>query len=86
MNTFTGVGQINMNTQFGEYICKIASLNDVVNIFEVGTWNGQGSTVCLMNGIINKTNSNLYSIEANPQMYNQAISFWKEKNTKINFF
>ena len=86
MNTFTGVGQINMNTQFGEYICKIASLNDVVNIFEVGTWNGQGSTVCLMNGIINKTNSNLYSIEANPQMYNQAISFWKEKKIQNKLF
>ena len=51
-----GTGQINMNSQFGKEIYSIASLPDVRNIIETGTWNGQGSTLCVMNAIINKNN------------------------------
>jgi hypothetical protein len=82
MNKFIGSGQINMNSEFGNYLYKIASLEDVNNIFEVGTWNGQGSTVCIMNGIIDKEKSCLYSIEADLNMYNQALNFWNGKDTK----
>lgn len=83
---FKGKGQINMNSQLGKEIYSIASLPHVKNIIEVGTWNGQGSTVCVMNAIINKTNSILYSIEANKEMYNKAVSFWNKYDTskKLN--
>lgn len=63
-------------------IYNIAILNEVKNIFEVGTWNGQGSTVCIMNAIINKENSRLYSLEANINMYNLSKEFWHRYNTK----
>jgi hypothetical protein len=51
----TGKGQINMDTEFGTTIYNIIKNNDDINnIFEVGTWNGQGTTVCIMNGLIDK--------------------------------
>jgi len=86
MYKFTGSGQINMNSQFGNFLYKIALSDDVNNIFEVGTWNGQGSTVCIMNAIIDKEKSRLYSIEANPNMYNKAVDYWNNKDIKNKLF
>lgn len=77
-----GNGQINMNSKFGTCIFNICSDNTIRNIIEVGTWNGQGSTTCVMNGILKRSNSTLYSIEANSNMYNRAINFWKKYDTK----
>jgi hypothetical protein len=84
--TFSGSGQINMNSQFGIEIYEISRFEDVKNIFEVGSWNGQGSTLCLMNGIINKEDTKLYSLEGDMNMYNQAKNFWMDKNTKNKLF
>ncbi len=83
---FKGEGQINMNSEFGKEIYSIASLPDIRNIIEVGTWNGQGSTVCLMNGIINKKNSKLFSIEACSLQFEKAKKFWSTKNTNNQLF
>jgi hypothetical protein len=77
-----GNGQINMNSDFGMYIYKICLNENIENIFEVGSWNGQGSTVCVMNAIINKPKSKLYSLEANFDMINKAENFWKNFDTK----
>jgi hypothetical protein len=76
---FHGKGQINMESSFGREIYNICSNPNYKNVFEVGTWNGQGSTVCIMNAIINKPNSCLYSLEACPDKYAEAIAFWKFK-------
>lgn len=76
-----GNGQINMNSDFGSCIYNIAKDEKIQNILEVGSWNGQGSTVCIMNAIINKPNSKLYSLEANLDMFNIANTFW---NKNIN--
>lgn len=77
-----GNGQINMDSDFGSCIYKICLNESVKNIFEVGSWNGQGSTVCVMNSIINKPNSKLYSIEANVDMFNDAVNFWNKFDVK----
>ena len=82
MNVFNGKGQINMDTTFGKNIYNICKQNDIMNIIEVGTWNGQGSTVCVMNAIINKPNSTLYSLESCQDKYNDALHFWKNYDTK----
>jgi hypothetical protein len=78
---FTGTGQINMNGNMGTQIYNICAMPNIKNIVEVGTWNGQGTTVCVMNAIIKKDNSMLYSIEAKPLKYNEAVSFWNKNNT-----
>jgi predicted O-methyltransferase YrrM len=69
-----GNGQINMDSDFGKNIYIICLDESIKNIFEVGSWNGQGSTICIMNAIINKSNSLLYSLEANSDMYKNALN------------
>lgn len=80
----TGSGQINMDSTFGKCIYKICLNESIRNIFEVGSWNGQGSTICIMNAIINKSNSRLYSLEASTDMYNNSLNFWKNHDTNYN--
>jgi hypothetical protein len=77
-----GNGQINMNSEFGNSIYNICLNKNIQNIFEVGTYNGQGSTVCIMNAILNKSNSKLYSLESNYDMFCNAKNFWNNYNTK----
>ena len=71
-------GQINMDGEFGKLLYEISMDPKILNIIEIGTWNGQGSTVCIMNAILNKSNTKLYSIEANYDMFSLAQNFWKE--------
>lgn len=70
-----GNGQINMDSDFGKLIYTICLNESIQNIFEVGSWNGQGTTICVMNAIINKKISKLYSLEANIDMYNKCLNF-----------
>lgn len=83
---FTGTGQINMSSDFGIEIYNICENHDIKNIIEVGTWNGQGSTVCVMNAILNKPGSVLYSIEADSYQYSRAVEYWTNKSTKNKLF
>jgi len=73
-------GQININTEFGKQISSICS-NPKYNTFaEIGTWNGEGSTLCFIHGIVNQIKNNknkrFYSVEANKNMYNKALTFY----------
>lgn len=79
---FEGDGQINMNGKLGNEIYNICKKEEYCNIFEVGTWNGQGSTICVMNAIINKPNSILYSIESDINQFRKAVDFWENKPIK----
>jgi len=69
-------GQINRGTELGEIIYNIVRQEDVINIVEIGTWNGLGSTKCIRDSIIenNKTQYNVISLETNKIMYQSAIN------------
>jgi hypothetical protein len=69
-------GQINIGTEFGNAIYKIAQNPQYTSFCEVGTWNGRGSTQCIYEGIRNR-DAVLYSIEGDKNMYAQAINVWK---------
>jgi hypothetical protein len=79
---FSGKGQINMDSNLGREIFEICKDERYINIFETGTWNGEGSTICVMNAIINKKDSVLYSLEADKSQFNKATEFWSGKSTK----
>lgn len=80
---FSGTGQINMNSTFGKEVYNMCKRENVKNIVEVGTWNGEGSTVCIMNALMEKENhSVLYSFEADKDNYNKAVQYWNNKDTK----
>lgn len=73
-------GQINRGSFLGDYAYNLASNTNLTNYVEVGTWNGEGSTECLMDGLLGRPdNSCLYSLEANIEFYNQAKRYWDSK-------
>ncbi|MBX2867327.1 MAG: class I SAM-dependent methyltransferase [Acidiferrobacterales bacterium] len=72
-----GTGQINLNSVFGQAIFEIAKNPAYLNFLEIGTWNGEGSTVCIMNALLRRNDdSKLISIETDQDQYRRAIQYW----------
>jgi hypothetical protein len=70
-------GQINRGSFLGEQIFKYSLDPKYKNYVEIGTWNGQGSTKCFMDGILSRTDDScLYTLEANIEFYSEASSYW----------
>jgi hypothetical protein len=70
----TKIGQIIPNAyEISRYITSLAAREDVHNIIEIGTWNGMGSTRCVLDGIRNKNSYVFVSYECFDEMYNEAI-------------
>lgn len=72
------IGQINLNSEAGNWLYNISKQNDVFNIVEIGTWNGMGSTKCIYEAI-KDSNKKLISLEINVEMHNTALNFYKDK-------
>lgn len=70
------VGQINRDTNLGELIFNLTKRDGVKNIVEVGTWNGMGSTKCILDGMTNE--KYLWSVELYPNMFEMAKTNLKE--------
>lgn len=66
------IGQINLGTPAGDLIYEICKREDVINIVEIGTWNGMGSTMCVIQSIYDIPNKSFTSIELYPEMYETA--------------
>tara|TARA_R110000744_G_scaffold33972_12_gene79508 strand:- start:2478 stop:3152 length:675 start_codon:yes stop_codon:yes gene_type:complete len=70
-------GQINRGSFLGECVYKLSVNKEFKNYVEVGTWNGEGSTKCFMDGLMSRfDDSTLYSLEANIQFYEEATRYW----------
>jgi len=75
------VGQINIGSTSGDLIYDVVKREDVNNIVEFGTWNGFGSTTCVIKSIIDSgVEKNFVSIELYPDMYEEAKENLTEKN------
>jgi hypothetical protein len=74
-------GQINRGSLLGDAIYEYTKRADVKTIVEFGTYNGLGSTRCILDGIRDsgKTDFLFYSIEAYESMYRVA----KENNPTL---
>ena len=71
-------GQINLNTNFGKIINSISLLEENKVFLEIGTWNGQGSTYCVMEALLKrKEQVKFYSLECNKSKYIEAVNLWK---------
>lgn len=80
------IGQINLGDVAGNLIYEIVSRNDVKNIVEIGTWNGMGSTLCVIKAIIDSGSPKRFqSIELYPDMFELATRNLQEKTLKNNF-
>ena len=72
-----GRGQINMDSEFGQEIYRLALNQRYGRFLEIGTWNGDGSTICIMNGLMERnSDGQLWSIEIDKDMYLRAKQFW----------
>jgi len=69
-------GQINPDSLFGKAIMKIALDERYKTFLDVGTWNGMGTTRCLVNALKERQDTMIYSVEANRDMYNKAVKNW----------
>lgn len=68
-------GQINLGDDAGNLIHDISKRDDVYNIVELGTWNGMGSTLCIIKALIESNKKkNFISIELYKNMYEIAMS------------
>ena len=65
------IGQITEDSAAGGWISTISKLDGIKTIVEIGTWNGMGSTLCVINAIKN-TDISFMSIEASAYMCNVA--------------
>ena len=69
-------GQVNPDSAFGNLIMDIASQSEYTSFLDVGTWNGQGTTRCLYDSVGERPGVQIYSVESNATMYEEAVSFW----------
>jgi len=73
------MGQITMGTDLGKYIYKTCLSDSKINtVVDIGTWDGRGSTECVIQGLKDsgRENVTLVSFETNKQFYDLAVSTW----------
>ena len=72
-------GQINRGSQLGELIFNLVKNKDYKNFLEIGTWNGQGSTKCFIDALLEREDDySFISIETDINFYNEAKNFHKD--------
>jgi len=80
-------GQITLDTAFGRELATLAADPSYRVYVEVGTWKGQGSTLCFAEGFKARSDCpSLVSIEANYLQWAIARKFWdaQEKNFRLH--
>lgn len=68
------VGQINTNTKLGSRIYDLVFSNNFDNIVDIGTWNGLGTTSCILQALLdsNNTTTDVITIELYPDIFKVA--------------
>lgn len=70
------IGQITPTGAVGKIIINCLKTNTLQNVVEIGTWNGLGSTKCILLGL--QANSNFISIESHSEKQQHAIQNLKD--------
>lgn len=70
---------VSIASDFGSWLRGYIQGACITRAVETGTWDGQGSTVYLAEGLA-RTNGHLVTIEANPRHHNMAAAFWHGSN------
>lgn len=76
------MGQITLDTFLGSFLKDICEKNaDIKTVVEIGTWDGMGSTECIIQGLGNSNKSGIkfISLESNLSMYQGAVKVWENK-------
>ena len=76
-------GQINRGSFLGDFLYEEAQKENNKIFVEIGAWNGQGSTWCILEGLIDSQREDyeFFSLEISVEFYYQALDFLpKAKN------
>ena len=77
------LGQVHLNTPFGNMLFAVASNPSISSVVEVGTWKGFGTTRCIMEALNRRflehgsQNLHFYSFESNLEFFKEAASLWR---------
>lgn len=72
-------GQINMGSELGNIIYEYAKNVKYKTYLEIGTWNGEGSTRCFIEGLTERSDDySFISLESCPNFHSQAVAFNKD--------
>tara|TARA_Y100000385_G_scaffold154814_1_gene160537 strand:+ start:22891 stop:23484 length:594 start_codon:yes stop_codon:yes gene_type:complete len=79
-------GQINRGSELGEIIYDYAKIKKYKSFLEIGTWNGEGSTRCFIDGLLTRNDEySFISLETSKDFFDAATVFNKKiLNPKIN--
>ena len=78
-------GQINKNNDRGMLLNKFIVENRFSKILEIGTWNGLGSTLTIINAnLVTNSIKEFTSIESNKTCYKKAKKNLKHLNSNVN--
>ena len=75
------LGQISFRTDAGKIIINILreeAGKNIKTIVEIGTWNGRGSTLCIIHGIQGREITSFHSLECNRDKHNMALEYLKD--------
>lgn len=76
------MGQITINSEFGSVLYDFCKNHpSVKSVVEIGTWDGMGSTHCIINGLAESSKSGIafVSLESNAEMHSTATKSWEGK-------
>lgn len=69
----TPIGQLNEKTQAGQFLIQMMRREPLDHILDIGTWNGLGSTKCLLLGLQGQSYKSFTSIECNYDKQKLAV-------------
>jgi hypothetical protein len=72
-------GQITLDSPFGAALAALGADSKYKVFVEVGTWNGRGSTECVVAGILKQArpgDCHFYSLEAVGDKFKEAHAYW----------
>lgn len=76
-------GQMGLSGRIGRMLYSLASRDDVRRCLEVGTSNGEGSTLCLATGLVQGAGT-LTTIEADAEMHKAASRFYRHRKLPVD--
>jgi hypothetical protein len=75
-------GQMGLGGRIGATLNELARRPEVEKALEIGTYNGEGSTYCIADGL-SHTTGRLNTIEADRKLHEQACSFYSGKGLPV---
>lgn len=73
------MGQITMQTELGQALYSLCrNRQDILTVVEIGTYDGLGSTDCIVRGLANSGKADVcfVSVEADHRRYRESLQYW----------